>query len=111
MEAASHPAVAGIARYLNRRAQSKRSRGPQVLLQMPLKSPFNEDLYFAQIAGRSSVLRRGLASLSPLTWRGFPKIGTHHNTILPIKLGLFKIDHQRGSTFGEDRPKHRELGH
>jgi hypothetical protein len=65
MEAARHSAFAGIARYLNRRAQSKRSEGPQVLLQMSLKSPFDEDLYFAQIAGWSSVLRRGLAADFP----------------------------------------------
>jgi hypothetical protein len=44
------------------------------LLQMSLKSPFNEDLYFAQINGRSSVLRRGLAAHFPLKWRGLPEI-------------------------------------
>jgi len=94
MEAASHSAFAGIARYLNRRAQSKRSEGLQVLLQeallqevllqevllqevllqMSLKSPSNEDLYFAQIKGRSSVLRRGLAAHFSADWRGLPKV-------------------------------------
>ena len=100
MEAASHSAFAGIARYLNRRAQSKRSEGPQALsqeallqevllqevllqealsqealLQMSLKSPSSEDLYLAQIKGRSSVLRRGLAAHFSADWRGLPKVG------------------------------------
>jgi hypothetical protein len=52
---------------------------------MSLKSPFNEDLYFAQITGRFSVLRRGLTGHFPLKLRGFLKNGGYHNTILPVK--------------------------